>query len=181
MPKITKQHPFTGKKIYYSGSMSGVPEKDLQFPEQLIQYMKKNGAKVLDEHVAIPHKYDQMIQLLVKGHGITVAEWNALEEREQDLKIYEHDIRLVNEATHVVALLNGISMGVGMELQEALRKPERGLSQTPILGLFHQEFAIKVSRMIKGAAQKYPHFHLKAYDSLEEAQDHLHKFLLNFN
>lgn len=183
MPKDNPQqkYPFIGKKIYYSGSMGGVSEVDKEFPERLVTYLKQKGATVLDEHVAIPHKYDEMLALLVKSHGISLSEWVKLAEHEQDLKIYEHDIRLINQASHVIALLNGISMGVGMELQEALRKPELGLPLTPILGLFHQDFSVKVSRMVKGAAQKHPHFHLKAYSSLEEAQSHIHNFLLNFS
>lgn len=177
-PDLLK-YPFAGKKVYYSGSITGVEEKDLEFPEQLVGYIEKLGAQVIDPHVAISQKLkkDAFLAALVTSHGLTRKEWENLPPHEQSKRVYQHDIALVDQATHLVALLNGTSFGVAMEIQEALRKPDIGLNLTPILGLVHENFLDRLSLMIKGAAEIYPHFHLQTYQTLTEAQKAIHKFL----
>jgi hypothetical protein len=64
-----------------------------------------------------------------------------------------------------------------MELQRALDKPALGKNVTPMLGLIHQDLFDNVSPMVRGAAQQYPHFHLRTYNSLADAQKVIHGFL----
>lgn len=175
--KISPERPFEGTKIYYSGSMTGAPELDLDFPLQLIQYIEKGGGQILDPHVAIPHKGDEFLAAIAAAHGFTFEEWTGLEQHERDIRIYKHDIELVNEATHVVTLLNGASHGVGMEIQEALRKPQMGLNLTPILGLIHESMVTKLSAMMRGASKLNDQFILRPYSDLSQAQEEINSFL----
>jgi hypothetical protein len=72
--KSTPERPFTGTKVYYSGSISGVAEANLDLPEQLVEYMQQGGADVLDPHVAIPVKLkrEAFFDALVASHGLTL-------------------------------------------------------------------------------------------------------------
>src|SRR6185437_16666826 len=103
------ERPFAGSSVYYSGSVSGVSEADLRLPEQVVEYMEQGGAYVLDPFVAIPKslKKEEWLGALAAAHSLTVEEWQGLAASEQARRVYELDISLVDEATHVVALLNG--------------------------------------------------------------------------
>jgi hypothetical protein len=171
--------PFRERIVYYSGSITGVAEADPEFPELLVNYIQRGGAHVLDPHVAISRtlKPDAFVEALAASHGITVTEWNSLDGDEQNVRIYTHDISFVNQATHVVTLLNGASTGVGMELQQALLKPHLGLPITPILGLVHASRFAALSPMIKGAVGQHPAFVLEIYGSLDDAQGAICRFL----
>ncbi|HSX40405.1 MAG TPA: hypothetical protein VLF68_02210 [Candidatus Saccharimonadales bacterium] len=176
--KKTPERPFGGLKIYYSGSMAGVAELDLDFPSQLVTYMEQGGAEVLDKHVAIPHKGDEFLAAIALTHGFTFEEWQGLAQHEKDTRIYRHDMKLIDQATHVITLLNGASHGVGMEVQEALRKPHMGLNHTPILGLVHESAGANLSPMMRGASHVYAElFQLQTYTNLESAQQAIHTFL----
>ena len=66
-----RNFPFTGKKVYYSGSISGVPEPDPEFAWKLVRYMIDNGADVLSERVAARgniqsriYRYERRMSLL---------------------------------------------------------------------------------------------------------------------
>lgn len=169
--------PFSGTKVYYSGSIYGVQESDIHLPEKLVHYMQENGAQVLDEHVAIPHKGEIFHTAVALSQGFTLEEWFGIEEYQQALRIYEHDIRLVDESTHVVVLANGRSHGVGMEVQRALDKPHLGLTITPILVLVHEGFLPRLSFMLRGAAEKYEHMSICVYCSTEQAKEAMYEFL----
>ncbi|HYK08924.1 MAG TPA: hypothetical protein VEW42_05485 [Candidatus Eisenbacteria bacterium] len=176
----TPEQPFRGIKLYFSGSIGGIEEADYELPEQLTGYMQEKGATILDPQVAISarRKPDEFRSAMLGVQGISSEEWDQLSPQEKDLRIYRKDMSLVDQATHVVALVNGISFGVGMELQRALDKPTLGKNLTPILGLIHTDNIDELSyRMIRGAAQKYPHFQLKTYASFEDATRAIHEFL----
>lgn len=173
--------PFTGKKIYYSGSLTGTPEFDLQFPKQLVAFMENNGAHVLDPHVAISPQLkgerEAYFENLGLKYNLSLNDWNNLTYEDQDKTRYTYFINLLDEATHVVALLNGPTTGVGMEIEHALLKPKLSLNGTPILGLVHKDKREMLSPMIRGAAQVYDHFYLKTYTSVTEAHRHIQQFL----
>lgn len=135
--------------------------------------MQQEGAQVLDPHVAIPKQNETaFFKALADAHGVTPEQWHQLAGQEQDRRIYEHDMRCVQIASHFVALLNRASSGVGMELQEALRRGD-----LPILGLVHNESIHAISPMIRGAAEVYPLFQLKTYENAGDAQKAIQVFL----
>lgn len=177
--KQTPEMPFKGIRVYFSGSIGGINETDYEFPEKLTAYMQENGAVILDPQVAISSKEKprEFLEAMLGVHGLSIEQWNTLTPQEKDARIYEKDISLVNEASHVIALLNGVSFGMGMELQRALDKPKLGMNPTPILGLVHKDNYSQLSKMVRGAAQKYPNFHLQTYRSSADAKQAVFTFL----
>jgi len=171
--KSIEDKPFKGLRVYYSGSIKGIPEQDQQFPWKLVKYMSEKGADVLSEHVAARTK-EEMDSIRAKRIGKTVKELN--ENKKPWFEIREFDVEWVDKATHVVTLVNGPSHGVGMEIERALLKPERGLSLTPILALVKDNFLEKLSYMIRGI--KNESFFLKTYKNLLDAEILINDFLL---
>jgi len=167
--------PFKGLKVYYSGSIKGTPEPDPEFPLKLVQYMAQNGADVLSEHVASRNP-QEMEEIRARRIGKTIQE---LQKNPKPwFAIRRQDIDWVNEATHVVALVNSPSLGVGMEVQRALDKPKLGMNETPILCLVQEDIFPKLSFMIRGiTSQESPLFQLQTYKDLEQAQQNIFNFL----
>jgi hypothetical protein len=173
-----KEKPFVGLKVYYSGSIKGAKETDQELPWNIVQFMKENGADVLSEHVAGRDK-DEMDGVKAEKMGITVEELRSI-PREIYVKEYirKQDLKWVDEATHVVALVNAPSHGVGMELQEAILKPRLGLNETPILCLVHEDFINNLSGMITGVDEKEsPKFYVRTYKNFTDIQNTVFDFL----
>jgi hypothetical protein len=171
--------PFEDLKVYYSGSIKGVPEPDPEFPWKLVQYMAEGGADVLSEHVAARTK-TEMHEIRSRRTGLKVEELLSMSQQDYWDFIRKQDCLWVDEATHVVALVNGPSHGVGMEIERAIHKPERGLNNTPILCLIRDDMFDNLTAMIKGISkEENPNFFLKTYQSLPEAQKHIFDFLTN--
>jgi hypothetical protein len=176
--KDQKEKLFEGLKIYYSGSIKGAPEPDPNFAWNLVQYMIQNGANVLSEHVAA-RNMDEMDEIKAGKMGITVTELRSI-PREIYLKdvIRKQDLKWVDEATHVVSLVNSAgSYGVGMELQEAILKPRLGLNPTPVLCLIHESLYGNLSGMVTGAEDSGSEFYIKSYKDLEDAKTTIRIFL----
>ncbi|QQG42196.1 MAG: hypothetical protein HYV90_02670 [Candidatus Woesebacteria bacterium] len=174
----TNEKLFEGIKVYYSGSIKGAPELDPDFAWNLVQFMKEGGADVLSEHVAGRNK-DEMDRVRAEKLGITVEAFRGIprEVYVRDI-IRKQDLEWVDQATHMVALVNAPSHGVGMELQEAILKPRLGLNQTPILCLIHEDVYNNLSGMVAGVSeQENPEFYVKKYKTLQEAKDLVSNFL----
>ena len=138
--------------------------------------MSQNGAIVLSEHVAGRSQQERDI-LLAKNIGLALDEM--LKEPEPWFGIRRQDIKWVEESTHVVAVINAPSHGVGMEIEHAILKPRLGLNQTPILCLVHASLVDKVSFMIRGISRdETPYFYLESYTDLESAKSIVREFLL---
>lgn len=163
------ERPFEGKKVYFSGSIKGIIKHEATFATQLVQFMQVRGAQVLSEHVALSNKAE-MFALLSRNAGVSIAgpegNWQ---------QIRRVDMDWVDQATHLVALVDGPSHGVGMEIERALLKPERGLPLTLVLCLIHEDNLPNLSSMVRGVSE--PHFTLQTYRSLEEAQEKVNAFL----
>lgn len=170
---------FDGKKVYYSGSIAGVAEKEPDFAEHLVRYMTENGATILSEHVAIPHKKEEFKLVLATKLGLSLEEFIQLDQDELSRRIYENDMLMVNNATHFIALVNAPSHGVGMEIQRALDKPKMGLNPTPILCLIHEDAKLRLSAMIRGVAETNKYFLLKTYSTFIGAEQAVYEFLTN--
>lgn len=175
-----KEKPFSGTKIYYSGSIKGIKEVDPDFPWQLVQFMITKGADVLSEHVAA-RTLGEMNYIRARKAGISLSELLRMRESGQWNKfIRGKDLEWVHEATHFIALVNGPSHGVGMEIQEALRKPQLGFNLTPILCLVHEGTMGSLSGMIKGISPEVDgqiEFYLRIYKNLDEAKIIVDEFL----
>ena len=165
---------FEGKIVYYSGSIRGVPEPDPEFAWKLVQYMINGGADVLSEHVAARNQAE-MALVRTRRMGAALA---ALVDNHPEpwYAVRQQDIEWVDQATHVVALVNGPSHGVGMEIERALLKPERGLNQTPILALVRTDLMDKLTWMIRGV--KADGFYLRQYTDLDSACQEVSRFLM---
>jgi hypothetical protein len=164
-------------KVYYSGSIQGVPEAEPDFAWHLVQYMIEEGVNVLSEHVAGRTK-EERDKVRARNLGLDLQEMLPQEEPWFDIR--KVDTEWVDEATHMVALVNAPSHGVGMEIERALLKPERGLPETPILCLVHSDVIGKLSCMVKGIRQKdHPNFFLATYNDLAEAKEIVRDFLAN--
>jgi hypothetical protein len=173
LPETEK--PFTGLKVYYSGSIKGAPEAEPDFPWHLVQYMGQGGADVLSEHVAARNQHE-MDEIRAKRWGMEIQDM--LAQPEPWFGIRKKDTEWVDEATHFVALVNAPSHGVGMEIERALLKPERGLNETPILCLVHEQVLDKLSFMVRGVSEEeHLNFNLRTYSNLEEAKAIIHSFL----
>jgi len=153
-------------KVYFSGSIKGTPEPDLEFAWKLVRYMDEIGVDVLSEHVAGRNR-EEMDSVFAIRTGKTIEELQ--KDSEPWFGIRKQDMEWVDEATHVVALVNAPSFGVGMELQRALE------NKTPILCLVSEDSFSKLSYMIRGITQEY--FLLKTYKNLDEAKAHIYSFL----
>lgn len=166
---------FTDRKVYYSGSIKGAPEIEPDFAWNLVQYMIQNGAIVLSEHVAARNK-DEMDELL--GRNISDEIRELLSGAEPWIGVRRQDLKWVDEATHMVALINAPSHGIGMEIEHAILKPRLGLNRTPVLCLVHENLADKVSFMVRGVAKdETPFFYLQTYTDLNSAKSEIFKFL----
>lgn len=178
MPEINidkREKPFAGLKIYYSGTIAGAPESDQEFPIKLVEYMEENGANVLSKHVAYTSDRKLMDEIKAEKMGITVEELRSMSIADS---VRKQDLTWVDEATHVVALVNAPSHGVGMELQEAILKPRLGLNETPVLCLVHQDVYKKLSGMITGVSpDEAPNFYIRQYGNAEGAKETIHDFL----
>jgi len=169
---------FEGLKIYYSGSMQGVQEQDLDFPKELVKFIQDGGANVLSYHVALG-KGEESNRLLFQQLGISIEETSIVEKS----RIIRHqDIAWVDEADYVVALVNSPSHGVGTEIQRALDKEKMGMKKTPILCLIKEELREKLSFMISGVyIEESDVFYLKTYKNIGDAKKHISEFLKRRN
>ncbi len=168
---------FKDKKVYCSGSIKGSAEIDPEFAWKIVQYMSENGARVLSEHVAARSK-DEMNTLL--SGNVSEEIQKLLNSQEPWFGVRKQDLDWVDEATHMVALINAPSHGVGIEIEHAILKPKLGLNKTPILCLVHKDLFDKVSFMIKGiSVGESDIFYLRLYSDLESVKLLVKDFLLD--
>jgi len=168
----SKEKPFEGTVIYYSGSIRGVKNMDPDFAHKLVSFMMENGADVISEHVAARNEAE-MNEIFLRRTGIDRGSvenpWEVV--RKVDLDMVDH-------ATHLVAIINGPSHGVGIEIEHAILKPSLGLNETPILCLVQEDLKDMVTWMIKGISRsEAPGFCLKTYKNLQDAKDKITEFL----
>ena len=165
------------KVVYISMSITNGIIKDL--PLKIAKWVEDAGGIVNDKHViyaghdeTLRKKYMQ--EYAKKYFGLDLQ---TLKGEEIYRFIYNIDTLLVDQATHIIALLDKPSSGVAMEIQHALTKPARGLPQTKILGLVHKDNYSKVSGMLKGAVHMYENFEIKIYQTPEAIQKFIKDFL----
>lgn len=172
LERLTTELPFAGKKIYFSASIRGVVT-NIDIAPQLIKAMQVGGANVLSEHVGAQNK-EEMFAILSRNSGIHMTSadgnWQA---------IRRIDMNWVDQATHLVSVVDGPSHGVGAEIERALGKPEKGLNITPILALIHEDNLKDLTAMIRGIAN--PEFRLAIYHDIADAKRKVVRFLKDSN
>lgn len=163
----------SNKKIYFSGSIQGINHTDPNFGYNLVSFMTSLGFKVLSEHVAARSR-DEQDNIFMKNTGVDRSDISGKELWENAYKV---DMNWVDEADYLVALVDGPSHGVGMEIMRALLKEERGMNQTKILCLTHKDNFDMLSWMLKGIPESYSNFTLETYSDLDSAKSITKKFL----
>ena len=161
--------PFAGDRVYYSPAIRGVGAQQPDITQRLVHFMAQWGAEVLSEHVggSSPEERDYIFRARTGFDlGRMPEPWKA---------VRCIDTQWVDSATHLVAVVDGPSHGVGMEIERALLKPERGLAQTPILCLIHETLLDRLSWMVRGVSN--PDFFLKTYCDADEAEQLVTDFL----
>lgn len=170
---------FHDKKIYYSGTIRGIPNADPNFPWNLVQFMINNGANVLDEHVGARNR-EEMGQIFHRKSGIEIS---AIADKTERAKVARRvDLEWVREATHFIALVTTPSIGVGIEIQETIRKPDLGFNKTLMLFLVAKDVVDKdaLSNMVTGIDPEIENvdFEIGVYETEEEAKNIITNFLL---
>jgi hypothetical protein len=164
--------PFKGRKVYFSNSITGMPDIDGNFGWELVNFMKENGAEVLSDFVGARSK-EEHIKMFAQKTG-----FDRYKEKNWWFKVREIDTGLVDEATHLVAVVNGPSFGVGMELERAILRPERSLPEAKILCLVEKGRLKGLSAMVRGvSSEESKDFRLQVYKDIEEAKDKIMTFL----
>ncbi len=179
MPEIDKhkEQPFDGMRVYFSNSIRGEMGVVEGIGIDVVGYLSENGADVLSENVAFL-KPEKGLPIFERRTGIDLTKVTDPEERAKIIR--KVDVGWVDEATHLVAVVNGASYGVGMELQRALDKPKMGMNETPVLCLVHKNCLDKLSSMVRGVDKESEasNFHLRVYEDIDSAKAAISDFLL---
>jgi hypothetical protein len=166
------ERPFEGKEVYFSGPISAAGNSDLNLNWDLVQFMKDGGAHVLSEHVG-GRSFDERNDIFLKNFGR-----DRRMEPEPWFFVRGIDIAKVDAATHVVAIVNKPSLGIGIEVQRAIDKPKMGLNSTPILCLIQEEVLDELSFMVRGISrEENPDFFLEIYKDDKDARKKIFNFL----
>jgi hypothetical protein len=174
--KERREKPFKGLKVYFSNSIKGEMGGVEDIGQDVVRFLADNGADVLSENVAYL-KPEEGLPIFERRTGIDLTQITEPVERAKTIR--EVDIDWVDEATHLIAIVNGASYGVGVELQRALDKPKMGMNKTPILCLVHQSRLEKLSSMVRGidAKKEESLFELTVYEAINEVKDNITDFL----
>ncbi len=135
-------------KIYLSGSIRGGRELQPVYNE-IYQYLKNNGHKVLAHHVADENVIE-------------------IEESVSNQEIYTQDIQWLKECDGVIAEVSIPSLGVGYEIAFSLNLGK------PVMAVYNEE-KDPISAMISGNTS--PNLILKSYTEILQLQIHIKEFL----
>ncbi len=97
-------------KIYISTSLRGGLDPDFKLVQELAEYLKTKGAKILDEHVVKEKEQSfETLKRRVKEDGEKL-----LYPEQPWFDIRRFDSKWVDEADLLIAFVNNPSLGVGM-------------------------------------------------------------------
>lgn len=166
------------KKIYFSTSILGAAEADADLPEKLVSFMIESGFDVVSKHVALPSNFISAAGVKMKLPAPVAAKAADMTETEICQEIRDFDTKGVDASDYIITLINAPAHGVGMELERALLRPERGLSPAKILCLASANPAPRISGMIRGInPAQFPHFQLSLYKDAADAKRIVELFL----
>lgn len=156
----------TGRKIYFSATIRGEnPDPELAF--KVVTHLQSRGHDVLSEHVGSRTR-EEMDAVLQKRSGVDRKTLSPMELSRFFRKV---DTEWVDACDEMVVVLTGASLGVGMEIERALLKPERGLNQTPVVCFVPESYYPSLSAMVGGIVD--PLFTLKTFSTYEDIKAEL--------
>ena len=166
------------KIVYISTSITTGVNKDL--PLQITKWVEETGAIVNDKNVIYAGHDNEIRKKYMKDYANKYLNTNVPPQTSPDFGklIYELDSYLVDQATHMIIILDKTSFGVAMELEKALLKPARGLQKTKILGIIHKDNYAKLSKMVEGSAEKYDNFTIVQYTDIKELPTLIKNFMV---
>jgi len=162
-------------KIYYSGSILGTAEEDAELPVKIVEYLMEQGHDVLSKHVAFPsnHTGSNGNKMKLPRAILDTPEMPSGEDLYKAIRKF--DTECVDKAEFFVALINAPAHGVGMEIERALLRGERGIPPpSQILCLAHRKNREKISGMIRGVDRgAHPNFDIFIYETFEDIKTRL--------
>ena len=165
-------------KIYYSGSIAGTAEEDVELPVKIVEFLAAKGHDVLSKHVALPSNYTSANGFKFKLPQAILDMPKMPEGYELFQAVRKNDVESVDAAEYFIVLINAPSHGVGMEIERALLREERGLSAVPMLCLLHEKNKDKASWMIRGVDQNiHKNFEIFLYNNFNNIKTKLESFV----
>ena len=164
------------KQVFYGAAIQGSKNREerSKINQFLIKTIKNNGFNVYTEHTT-GKSYEEAIQKLEESIG-------PIPEKGIERTIYVRNKMIEGVEGDVVAAVFEVStpsLGTGIEIAHAYLRPRIGLPTVPVLCLYEKDYwPNKLSTMIRGISKdNIPHFIVKEYTNLEEAETILNDFL----
>ncbi len=165
-------------KVFYGAAIQGAKNRKerAEVNEFLINTIKNQGFEIYTEHTT-GKSYEEAIEKLEQSIGPIPK--NRIERR-----VYVRNKMIDAIEGDIKALVFEVSipsLGTGIEIAHAYLRPRLGLTTIPVLALYEKNYwPNKLSTMIKGISnENIPHFTLKEYKNLEDAEGIIEEFLKN--
>ena len=174
--KVENRKEHAKKKVFYGAAIQGAKNREerTKVHRFLINAIKKQGFGVYTEHTT-GKSYEEAIDMLEQSIGPIPKKGieRRVYVRNKMIEAIEGDIRAV------VFEVSTPSIGTGVEIAHAYLRPRLGLTTIPVLALYEKNYwPNKLSTMIRGISNKdMPHFTLKEYENLEDAERIIKEFL----
>lgn len=147
---------------------------ETNYAPDIAQLIKTLGGEVLNEHTILgsfltKEGRDYFKKSMGDNYPTTFMQKQKI--------VYATDMKMVDQADVAIFIFTKASFGVGMELERALTRKERGLPEPLIIGTTPKKMHSKLSWMVTGAFINNPqHFFIK-YDSKQALLLRLKKIL----
>lgn len=165
------------KQVFYGAAIQGAKDRKERSSvhEFLITCIKQQGFDVATEHTT-GKTYEEAMQKLQQAIGPLPAD-------EFERKIYVRNKMIEAIEGDIIAAIFEVStpsLGTGIEIAHAYLRPRLGLPVVPVLTLYQKEYwPNNLSTMIRGISPtQVPHFSIKEYTNLEEANHIISEFLI---
>lgn len=167
-------------EIFYGGAIQGNSDREAASHRHryILELIKRYGHDPVSEHTTSRTKQEagEMLEAVfgpLPPDGIERRQY----VRDKMIEVIDGDI---DAAIFEVSVP---SLGTGIEIAHAYLRPERGLSEIPILLLYERDFwPERLSTMIQGIPpEKYPNVTIAEYGSHKELQSGVEHFLTSFS
>ena len=162
--------------IFYGAAIQGAKNRgEFAYVHRTLIDQIKAAHRVLSEHTTGKTK-EESAALMEQAIGPL-----PLPGIERTIYVRRKMIQLIDarETRAAVFELSIPSTGTGIEIAHAYLRPERGLPEIPILGLYQQGYWPNgLTTMVRGITQEeLPNMHVKEYATLDDAVSALAAFL----